>query len=317
MNDTKNIHLSASKSILWIPGIIGIALVLSTAIGAYSFYKVKSFDNSLTVTGSAKVEVTSDIVKWRSSFSRVTTLAKLKSGYALMATDEKSIRAFLKSKGVNDNEITISPISMEEVYDYKSDGSQATETKYTLRQQVSVDSKEVDKITSIANDIREVVNQGIVFSTYSLEYYYSQLAEARVNLLSDAIVDAKARAERIAGASGKSVGQLKSASSGVVQVLPLNSVDVSDYGSYATGDIKKEVMVTVKASFTLADSKKIKVTDQVGNVSSFDDRSGNTSSDSSNNNSQVTPDTPRTPRTPDTPVAPDVYLEAVPTPSKL
>lgn len=302
MNDTKNITLGASKSLLWMPVIIGIALVASTAIGAYSFYKVKSFDNSLTVTGSAKVEVTSDIVKWRSGFSRVTTLPALRSGYALMANDEKVVRAFLKSKGISDEEVTISPVSMEEIYEYRADGTQPAEKKYTLRQQVSVDSKEVDKITSIANDIREVVNQGIVFSTFSLEYYYSKLAEARVTLLSDAIIDAKARAERIAGASGKSVGQLKSASSGVVQVLPLNSVDVSDYGSYATGDIKKEVMVTVKASFTLADGKKVDLNKQVGNVSSAE---LNVSNDANSvvNSSELD--------------VPEVYLEATATPANL
>jgi hypothetical protein len=33
--------------------------------------------------------------------------------------------------------------------------------------------------------------------------------------------------------------------------MPLNSVKVNDYGSYDTGEIKKEVMVTVKAAFTL------------------------------------------------------------------
>lgn len=251
MEDNKNITLGASKSLFWMPVIMGISLIVSTAIGAYAFYNVRLLDDAVSVTGSAKMEVTSDVVKWRSSFTRVVTLATLKSGYAQMVLDEKTVRSFLKSKGVADEEITIDPISMEEIYDYRPDGSQGSEKKYTLRQTVTVDSKEVAKITAIANDVKSLVDQNVIFSVYGLEYYYSKLAEARVSLLSDAIKDAKARAEKIAGASGKQVGQLKSASSGVVQVLQLNSVDVSDYGSYATGDIKKEVMVTVKASFTL------------------------------------------------------------------
>lgn len=269
MDNSKNIVLSANRSLFWLPAIIGLALIVSTAIGAYSFYKVRSFDNALSVTGSAKKEVVSDIVKWRSNFSRVTTIATLRSGYAQMARDEKAVREFLVSKGINEEEITISPISMEEIYEYRPEGSEQTEKKYTLRQQVTVDSKEVDKVTAIAKDIQSLVNQGIVFSTYTLEYYYSKLADERVSLLADAIKDAKARAERIAGASGKSVGQLKSASSGVVQVLPLNSVEVSDYGSYATGDIKKEVMVTVKASFTLEGLGRVPEDNLSANVKEF------------------------------------------------
>jgi hypothetical protein len=37
----------------------------------------------------------------------------------------------------------------------------------------------------------------------------------------------------------------------VVQVLPVNSVDVSDYGSYDTQNIEKEISVTVRAAFVL------------------------------------------------------------------
>ena len=55
----------------------------------------------------------------------------------------------------------------------------------------------------------------------------------------------------MAEATGKSVGSLKSAASGVVQVLPANSLEVSDYGTYDTSKVNKNVMVTVKASFNL------------------------------------------------------------------
>ena len=84
-----------------------------------------------------------------------------------------------------------------------------------------------------------------------MEYYISSLPELRVSLLGEAVKDAESRANSLAEASGKRVGKLKSASSGVVQVLSTNSTDISDYGSYDTSQINKQVMVTVKASFTL------------------------------------------------------------------
>jgi len=73
----------------------------------------------------------------------------------------------------------------------------------------------------------------------------------RVSLLSDAIKDAQARAAKMAEATGRKVGDLKSAASGVVQVLSSNSLEVSDYGTYDTSKINKNVMVTVRAAFGL------------------------------------------------------------------
>lgn len=61
----------------------------------------------------------------------------------------------------------------------------------------------------------------------------------------------KKRAEAIATSSGKTVDSIKSVSMGVVQVMPAGTVDVSDYGMYDTGSIDKEVMVTVKTTFSL------------------------------------------------------------------
>jgi hypothetical protein len=73
----------------------------------------------------------------------------------------------------------------------------------------------------------------------------------RVKLLSQAITDATDRAEAIVQDSGRSIGVLRSASSGVVQVLPEGGVEISDYGSYDTQSMNKEVMVTVRATFSL------------------------------------------------------------------
>src|SRR5690606_2242284 len=126
--------------------------------------------------------------------------------------------------------------------------------EYTLRQTITVQSiteDDVTKITQLAKNTQALTNQGVIFSTYQPEYYYSKLSELRVSLLADAIKDAKARATELAESSGSRVGTLKAASTGVVQVLSPNSVEVSDYGQYDTSSIEKDVMVTVRATFTV------------------------------------------------------------------
>ena len=139
---------------------------------------------------------------------------------------------------------------MYEVYDY-SQGSENREKQYTLGQTVELSSADVGAVTTLAKDASVLASQGVIFQTQSLEYYYSKLPELRVSLLADAVKDAKARAAIIAESSGRSIGTLKSAAQGVVQVLPANSVEVSDYGAYDTSRIDKQVMVTVRAAFTI------------------------------------------------------------------
>ena len=120
-----------------------------------------------------------------------------------------------------------------------------------MNQSFTIQSDDVEQITAISKQIPELASQGVIVSIQALEYYYSKLPDLRVSLLTDAIKDAKARAEKIAEGTGRNVGAVQAASSGVVQVLSPNSVDISDYGNYDTTSIEKEIMVTVKASFRL------------------------------------------------------------------
>ena len=226
---------------------VGVGIVAAAFIGAYTFYQVRSFDNTLTVTGSTTKAVTSDHVKWVGVINRVAKASTLKPGYADMASDLVNVKSFLKDKNIPDNQIVISPIFMDQNYDQP----QGAERSYTLRQNIEINSTDVNAISEIAKNIQPLIEKGVIFSTSSLEFTYTKLPEERVTMLSDAVKDAKARAASLAESSGKKIGQLKNASSGVVQVMSANSTDVSDYGSYDTSKIEKNIMMTVKASFTL------------------------------------------------------------------
>lgn len=225
--------------------IIAGAIILSTIIGASTFYRAKSLENSLSVTGSARQEITSDQVKWVGRFERQVLASALTAGYAQMAADLDKTKAFYQNQGIDPSTLIVSPVAMEQVWKQND----SSEKEYILRQTVELNSGDVALIDTVSKNVRSLIEQGVVFSTASLEYSYSKLPELRVSLLADALKDAQARARTIAETSGGSLGKLKAASSGVVQVLPLNSLDVSDYGAYDTQNIKKQVMVTVKAAF--------------------------------------------------------------------
>jgi uncharacterized protein len=231
------------------PIIIGLSLILSATVVSFVIYQIKAMDNTLQVTGSAKKVVSADVVKWNGEFIRNVKVDTLKGGYVQIASDLEKVKAFLKDAGISEDIIEISPVYMYEQYNYKSDGS--SEKNYNLTQTIQIQSEDVEKITSLAKNVQKLIEAGVIFSTRSLEYYYTKLPEVRVELLSEAVKDARNRAEKIAQSNNDEVGVLKSASVGVVQVLPVNSTEISDYGAYDTSSIEKEVMITVRTVFQM------------------------------------------------------------------
>jgi hypothetical protein len=59
------------------------------------------------------------------------------------------------------------------------------------------------------------------------------------------------RAGKIVESAGSNLGKLRSASMGVMQITPVNSTDVSDYGYYDTTSIEKQITAIVRASFAV------------------------------------------------------------------
>lgn len=224
---------------------LGLSLIAASVVVSYTILGIKTADNIISVSGSAKQKVTADTARWTARFSRTVTKDQLKAGYESMKADEKTVRDFMVAQGFPQAEI--SPIFMNEVY--KSE--QNTVKEYSLSQDVEVKSDSPLKMKDLAKNSEGLVTSGVLFQPNPVEYYYSKLPELRVSLLPEAIKDAKARASMIAGSSNLSVSSVKSVSMGVVQVLSEGSVDVSDYGSYDTSKIEKEVMITVKATFGL------------------------------------------------------------------
>jgi uncharacterized protein len=227
--------------------ILGICLIIAAGIGSFTFYKVRTGTDTLTVTGSVKQKVTSDLVKWTATFQRNVPQDDLKNGYTQMKTDEALVLAFFKDNGFDESAVRITPVFMEAPFQYDPNAPK----EYILRQNVEIQSSEIQKITSMAKNTQVLIDKGVIYSTNSLEYYYTKLPELRIALLKDAASDAKMRAQKIAESTGLQVGSIKSANAGVVQVLQVNSTDVSDYGAYDTSTIEKEVMVTVTAIFNL------------------------------------------------------------------
>lgn len=236
-----------NNNIVTAASIMGAACILASLVFSIALYSSRNTTASLTVTGSAKREVNADHVKVVFNVSRTVIESEIKTGNTQVAKDIELVKTFLKQQQVQDTELALRPISMYE--EYRNDFNQ--EKRYKLTQTIEYSSDDVAKGTKIAKDANSLISQGVFIEVYSPEYTYSKLADLRVELLGDAMKDAENRAKQIAEHGGGKIGNLTSASSGVVQVLAPHSVSVDDYGAYDTQSEKKEVMVTVRASFQI------------------------------------------------------------------
>ena len=233
--------------LVWLGIVLGGSFIVAALLGSVTVFRIRAQNDIVSVTGSAKMQVTSDQAKWTTQISRTVRESALKGGYDQIARDLELVKTFMANQGIEQDEMTINPVNMYEVYEQ----NQPVDKRYTLSQTITVQSGDVAKVTRASNAIGAVIGQGAIFSSVALEYYYSKLPEARIALLSQALDDAKARANELAKNSGNKIGRLKSASSGVVQVQSLNSTDISDYGMYDTSQVEKQITVTVKAGFSL------------------------------------------------------------------
>lgn len=104
------------EGILWAV-ILGLSIIISAGIGSYAFYQVKSLENTLSVTGSTRVRVTSDIVRWVGVFSRNIPEDSLSKGYQQISRDLDKVLEFYKENGIDTKDLIISPVSVEQFMD--------------------------------------------------------------------------------------------------------------------------------------------------------------------------------------------------------
>ena len=243
-------NIEGHKNLFNSLAVLGLALVISSLILGWSYSNKKSGDEAITVTGSAKRRITSDLVVWSAGVSRQSP--QLSDAYKALSDDIPRIKQYLLSKGIPENQMTVSSISSVTLKGKDSDGNETNEiTGYSLSQSVEVRSNDVQKVAQVARESTELINQGILIESSAPKYYYTAIGDLKVEMLGEAAKDAKERAAKIAQSTGNSIGSVRSAKMGVLQITAADSTDVSDYGVYDTSTIEKDMTAVVNVSFAV------------------------------------------------------------------
>lgn len=125
-------------------------------------------------------------------------------------------------------------------------------TGYNLKQNVTVDSRDVSKVEKISREFTELKQSGIEINSTSPAYYYTKLSELKIDLLAKASSDAKLRAKTIAENTGGSLGNIRKAVMGVFQITGQNSNEDYSYGgAFNTRNKNKTATITMKVDFAV------------------------------------------------------------------
>jgi len=239
--------------VFWGMLALAVALVVAGAFVSKSVRDIRRAGDTITVTGSAKRAIRSDLIIWSCNVSgRSETM---QGAYQEVKRHTTRVLAYLRDQKVPDREITLASIETRPLYQTERVGESNEVNRrlvgYELVQSISIQSTNVDGITALSRKITDLIQEGVPLESAAPQYIFTKLSEMRVQMLGEATKDAKQRARTMVEAVGGRVGALRLIRSGVFQITPLYSNDVSDSGMNDTTALHKEITAVVTATFAV------------------------------------------------------------------
>lgn len=231
---------------------LAFAAVASTLLATRAYQhvaRIRQHDQVITVTGSSRRRIRSDLAVWRAHVSaRAPTLA---AAYDDLSRQLPRVRAHLEQQGVAPTEIVSSAVATHLWHPRDARGLEMEDqvSAYELTQTVEVTSTDVDRVARVARDVTALIEAGVTVSSDEPRYLYTRLADLKIRLLADATRDARLRAEQIATHTRSRLGALSTGRMGVIQVNAANETEVSAEGVNDDTSLEKDAMAVVSAAF--------------------------------------------------------------------
>ena len=227
--------------------VLGAAAILAATVFGVFFRSARTIRDTIQVTGAATEPFDADVVKWSITISRQVPTDGVADGYAALREDRAQVVRRLGEAGIPEETLNVQPVTANPRWDQF--GSQVG---FSLDQGLTVVAEGGGReLEALALDPGPLLEGGVVLQYSRLEYFFSGIDELKHRLLSQATADARRRAEEIAGGSEMAIDKIVSARAGVFQITEPFSTEVTDYGVHSTATRKKEITVTVHATFSV------------------------------------------------------------------
>lgn len=235
-------------------GFWGLAITLALSL-IFSVYLVTSTlqtiilkQGKISVKGYAERKITSDYAKWGGKLN--ARADNLPDAYKQLESNLEKVRSYIEKQGFDGKEFSISPVYTSLIYKQDEKGYATNIIEgYHLSYDLTIKSPKIESVKSLAEQIAELMKDGIEINSYRPEYFYTKFDELKIDLLGEAARDALVRASQLAANSKSQVGLLRSAAQGVFQITPLYSTTVSDYGENDTSTVEKSIKAVVTMEY--------------------------------------------------------------------
>jgi hypothetical protein len=247
LNESPIITVERRKAVTIIVSAVIIALALGVGLTQVGTGFATRAGNGITVTGSAKTSAVADNAVWTLSVS----LSSPTVGAAVKKVDADvaALSAYLTQGGIAADALILGAVSTYANEEYVNGNSTGRILSYRASRDVTVRTSDVELVSKLSQGIGSLLGTGINVNNYGPQYYISNLPELRPELMSEAMKDAKVRAESLTKAVGGSLGSLANVKAGPIQITTPDSTMTADYGAYDTSTINKTVSATVSVTF--------------------------------------------------------------------
>lgn len=204
-----------TKSQIMEAAILAIGLIVTGIVLKAAIHDFSNKDRVVTVKGLAEMEVSADKVIWPLMYkdlgNDLTTL------YTNIQSKNKTIVDFLLSRGITQDEISITP---PEIIDMEAERylNQAIQNRYNATSVITVTSNDVEKIRKLISEQTELLKQGVAITggdyRYNILYEFTGLNQIKPDMIEEATKNAREAAEKFAVDSGSKLGKIRNASQG-------------------------------------------------------------------------------------------------------
>jgi uncharacterized protein len=183
--------------------VLASVLMLTTLVGAQS-PTLTAVPNTVYVDADGKFETAPDTALIQFNISAQADTAK--EAYDRASKEADATRQVLRSNGIDPKSAEIGFFSLNPIYDWKNPKRKIV--AYQVTTSVSLKLKDFSKVAPVTQQLADAS----VSESQSLSYTLDSTEEAKTKAVADAYHRARASAQSLATASGRTLGELSYAS---------------------------------------------------------------------------------------------------------
>lgn len=214
----------------------GAALVLAVGVAVagmgvgMGLERFRMADRTVTVKGLAEKDVESDFAVWPLGFRRGGT--DFGAVQRALAEDRDRVLAFLKGQGFAEAEIEVRPLQVQDLW-AREYGGHDQPLRFQGTGQVLVKSAKPPAVQAAALAVDPLIQAGVQLggeggNQAGPRYQLRGFNEVKAPLLAEATRNAREQAEKFAAEAGATLGKLRSANQGVIQIGSTGGDDYDD-----------------------------------------------------------------------------------------